>query len=463
MRHTVLLLGAAAVAAATLAFESDAAACGGCFHTPGESPTLVTDHRMILSVSQDQTTLYDQIKYTGAPASFAWVLPVSGEIEVGLSADVVFGTLDTLSATFVVQPPLNCPSRPESCDEGNFGDVSASAGRAADGGVAGVQVTKQEVVGPYQTVQLHSTDPAALETWLSQNGFALPADMKPVVDEYVKEHFDFLALKLLPQKGVQDMRPVRVTTKGASAVLPLRMVAAGAGATVGITLWVIGEGRYEPTNFPWFHIADADIAWDWNLSRSNYTDLRAQKGAELAGRGWELESALAIQEQLVVSTVANGGQAFPSQLPGTSTGDYAPVLDGQGGVVKTEEQVRDEDLETLFHGIQNGEARVTRLRSDVARAALATDLTLNASSDQSVLSNQRIVTKELNQPLCPVYVNCKQAGTAPRDQAAAASSGNGDETFSCSTKHGRRNSEWLAAGLAFVAIAITRTIRRRRR
>jgi hypothetical protein len=32
------------------------------------------------------------------------------------------------------------------------------------------------------------------------------------------------------------------------------MVAAGTGATVGVTLWIVGEGRYEPTNFPSFYI-----------------------------------------------------------------------------------------------------------------------------------------------------------------------------------------------------------------
>ncbi len=461
MRHTLFFLGAATVAAATLAFESDASACGGCFQPPGETPTIVTDHRMILAVSQDQTTLYDQIKYQGSPASFAWVLPVSGEIQVGLSADVVFGTLDTLSATTILQPALNCPSRPSSCDDDDR--LSANAGSAYDSPEAqdaGVAVTKQEVVGPYLTVQLHATDPTALQTWLADNGFSIPADVKPVVDQYVAEHFDFLALKLLPEKGVQDMRPVRVTTKGASAVLPLRMVAAGTGATVGITLWVTGEGRYEPSNFPWFRIADDELAWDWTQGKSNYTELRSQKAAALNGRGWEVESALAVQEGQIVNTVANGGRGFPG---GPQSGsDYAPVLDSNGGVLKTSEQVREEDLETLFHGIPNGEIRLTRLRADVSKQALAMDLTLNASADQSTLPNTRTVTKELNQPLCPVYVNCKQTGTAPRDQAAAASSGSSPETFSCSTQSGRRNTGWLAASLAFVALAITRTIRRRR-
>jgi hypothetical protein len=32
-----------------------------------EAESVITDERMIFSISQDQTTLYDQIEYSGAP------------------------------------------------------------------------------------------------------------------------------------------------------------------------------------------------------------------------------------------------------------------------------------------------------------------------------------------------------------------------------------------------------------
>ena len=59
-------------------------------------------------------------------------------------------------------------------------------------------------------------------------------------------------MKLLPNMGVQAMRPVRVTSAGASLSLPLRMAAVGTGAIVGITIWVVSDGRYEPQNYPFF-------------------------------------------------------------------------------------------------------------------------------------------------------------------------------------------------------------------
>ena len=54
-------LGMLAALAAMAVAEPEAHACGGCFPPQGEQQSVVTDHRMILSVSQAQTTLYDQI------------------------------------------------------------------------------------------------------------------------------------------------------------------------------------------------------------------------------------------------------------------------------------------------------------------------------------------------------------------------------------------------------------------
>ena len=114
MKHAQLLAGLAATTALLLlAWERDAAACGGCFHPPTQVVgSNITDERMLLSVSPTHTTLYDQIRYSGNPSSFAWVLPIHGTVEVGLSADVLFDSMDVLTATQIVAPPSQCPPPP---------------------------------------------------------------------------------------------------------------------------------------------------------------------------------------------------------------------------------------------------------------------------------------------------------------------------------------------------------------
>jgi hypothetical protein len=500
LRSSLLLASSVAAFGLALTAERDAAACGGCFHPPTQTASDITDERMLLSVSPTQTTLYDQLQYTGSPTSFAWVLPTHGTVTIGLSANVLFDSVDLLTTTQIVSPQVSCPGPPADC-LANGGSGGAAGGGLAAGADASapaappVVVTAQENVGPYATVQLHSTDPGALNTWLTQNGFSVPASVTPVIDEYVTEGFDFLAMKLLPNQGVQAMRPVRVTMPGASLSLPLRMAAVGTGASVGVTIWVVSEGRYEPQNFPFFHIEDSALIWDFKTSSSNYTTLRAQNEAALGGKGWEIESSLDLNEQLIQSVILSGGQYYgtgyvPAPIDASqnylSIGDADGGADDGGAASQSAEQVRADDVAALFAGMQGPTVRVTRMRSDISHAAMTTDFVLQASSDQLELSNVRQVTESINLQ-CPVYSNCSVVGTstpgqgggsgdptAPSGSSGSSGSGSGGDGSNGSAGGGgcetsARTTEGSALGfgsfglLGLVAVArLSRTRRRRR-
>jgi Uncharacterized protein conserved in bacteria (DUF2330) len=429
VNRSKLALGvAAAVSAVTFAGQRPASACGGCFHPPTQVVSDITDERMLLAVSATQSTLYDQIEYSGSPTSFAWVLPIHGTVTVGLSADVLFGSIDTLTATQINPPPRSCPS--PTC---NYPQGPAVAGFAssADAGGGYVQVLAQANVGPYATVQLHSNDSSALDAWLTQNGFNIPAAVQPILDQYVKEGFDFLAMKLLPNQGVQAMRPVRVTMPGASLSLPLRMASVGTGAITGITIWVVADGRYEPQNFPFFHIEDSQLVWDWNSNISNYTTLRVQNEANLKNAGWEIESSIALNQQVIKNVILSGGQYYGNGLfssaPVDATQDYLPVGGQDAGASadggsETADQVRDDDINTLFAGLTGSTVRVTRIRSDIAQTAMTSDFILQAATDQSELSNVRNITQSVNLT-CPIYDGCNVVGTGTLAQAQASVDG----------------------------------------
>ncbi len=428
MNRTTLFLGVLSTSALALGVERDAAACGGCFHPPTQTVSDITDERMLLSVSPQQTTLYDQLRYTGSPSNFAWVLPIHGTVDVGLSADVLFDSVDVLTETQIVPPEPNCPS--PNCFFGGPQAASASSGTATAGGASppAVTVTKQENVGPYATVQLHSTDSSALDTWLTQNGYNIPADVVPVIAEYVTEGFDFLAMKLLPNQGVQAMRPVRVTTAGASLSLPLRMAAVGTGNSVGISIWVVADGRYEPQNFPFFHIENSALVWDFAMNQSNYTTLRVQNEANLKGKGWEIESSVSVNQQTITNVILSGGQYYGGGggfgapiAPADPSLDYLPVgsSDGGTGGGQTAEEVRTADINALFAGMAGPNVRVTRIRSDILHSAMTADFVIQASADQSELSNVRNVTQSVNLT-CPIYNGCSVVGTGTPAQAAAS-------------------------------------------
>src|SRR5262249_22359586 len=160
--------------------------CGGCFVTPNDN-TEVIGHGMILSVSQQQTTLWDQISYSGDPASFAWVLPIKSQATVGLSADVMFAALDKVTEVTIVPPSY--PYCQNSCGSMDSTSFSASGPTGTSTGSGSVTIMTQETVGPYETVQLSSTDPQALTTWLTMKGYNIPTDIAPVIAAYVTEGF----------------------------------------------------------------------------------------------------------------------------------------------------------------------------------------------------------------------------------------------------------------------------------
>jgi hypothetical protein len=473
-RTTKILSAFAGLAAAMgVAGERDALACGGCLTPPppqGEVESVITDEKMIFSISKDQTTLYDEIEYSGAPSSFAWVLPIKGTVTVGLSADILFSTMEQLTATQVIEPPTDCPPPPSCGYDLEAPGASGTGAAAADGGTKSqVTVTSQKQVGPYETVQLQSNDGSALTNWLHSHGYNVPASDAPVIAAYVAQHFNFLALKLVPGKGVQAMQPVRVTSRGASISLPLHMVAVGTGATTGITIWVVADGRWEPQNFPTFMITDAELTWDWTTGSSNYETLRLSKEAAFGGRGWQIESSLEQAQYTFTQYVLNSIQT------GTSgPGGYTPVSDGgsgeagdvdggSGGVdagdIPGETEAATQDMAILFAGISGQNARITRMRSDVAHSALSDDMFLKASSDQSELTNLHYPKGQIGQPLCPVYDDsCNQTGLVPRDQAVADANGG------CNTTRSKRDSRATAALLlAFVGFGAIRFGRRRRK
>lgn len=465
MKRTALVLSLSLALAATLVAENEASACGGCVVPPNQTASDITDERMLLAVSQTQSTLYDQIRYQGSPESFAWVLPIQGTVDVGLSADILFGSVDRLTATTINPPQVACPPLPAECSFGNA-DRAASAG-SSSGGSGEVTVLKQENVGPYATVQLKSTNPNALTQWLTDNGFQIKPDEKPIIEQYVAEGFDFLALKLRPNKDVKSMRPVRVSMQGSMLSLPLRMAAVGTGAKVGITIWVVGEGRYEPQNFPIFRIEDKDLSWDFAKGASNYTDLRAQNEATFAGRGWELQSSISLTRDSIRNTIQSGGVVggFPGATASAGA-DYLPIEPDGNSLGKTAEQVREEDIADLFEGMHGPNVRVTRMRSDVAKTAMNIDFLLQASTDQSEISNVHNLTKYTNLQ-CPVYQGCNIAGYASTPEEAAArtkAASDGNEQFSCQTSTRRTGRDFgLAAviGAAGIALALTRVRRRK--
>jgi MYXO-CTERM domain-containing protein len=436
-----------AITLATTVAARDAHACGGCFHvSQSRSPTQVTSHRMALSISTEQTTLWDQIQYVGEPEEFAWVLPIRGQVTIGLSSDLLFSQLDALTAVRIQSPSVSCPGSGGSGDPCGFGTTSTKASggggskQQAEGGP--VEVIAQEVVGPFETVQLSSDDPLALRAWLDSHGYEIPTDIEPVIGAYVREDFDFLALRLLPGASVDSMRPIRITTPGASPSLPLRMVAAGTGASTAISLFIVAEGSYVPSNLPWGTISEADLIWDFDAKRSNYSELRKAYFESYPTGAWLNEAAFEI-----------GAWQFEDVL---TTAAISPASSGYGGAAGAGAEAEAEaDLGALFAGLDPASIVLTRLNAELTREGLATDLSLEAST--MTVPTAFFVSEYSGNP-------CVSAGFACGDPDDGIIDGDDDgDSSTAGCNCGSTAPVGAPAAAILLGLAVAARLRRRRR
>ncbi len=409
-----LLLGGL-MAASSLLAAGDAKACGGCF-APAEPPTVVSGHRMVMSVSPTQSVLWDQIQYAGNPAEFAWVLPVKPGARVEASNAAFFEILEAETATRIIPPPLNCGNSGSgsgcAASLQSAGEDSAGNGYEEDNPL--VDVVHQGTVGPYETVTLSTEVPGALNAWLEDHGYNVDDAAQPIIDQYVADGFDFIALRLQPGKGVSQMTPVRVVMEGGSMTLPLRMVGIGTGETTPIVLYVIGEGRYTSQNFDEAKIATGLLSWNFRTQESNYTLVRAKALAEHDGRAFlttfaqsgmfgnsyydqNTGESVSLPQLYADQALKNGelDSACTIGALGASGRVKNPCPPGEpwdsaacGSVESGEVDARTlgcegaSDIAVALEGLFVNNVWVTRLEAELPRAALVDDLTLQANSAQ---------------------------------------------------------------------------------
>lgn len=429
-------LAAALAGAAVLTSPTDASACGGSFSPPPPDPqnpqTIeIVAQRMVLSISQTQTVLWSQIEYEGPPEEFAWVLPVGPGSTIELASPSWFEALEAATSTHVVPPGVCGPAYVEEPSSGGGCSPGCGAMSANDRGFQGedgedkgpVTVVSRGSLGPYDTVTLASSKGEAVKDWLTMNGYNVPADVAPILDEYTAKGMDFIALRLKPESSTGAMQPVRVVTKGASPTIPFRMMVAGAQDTVPIALYVIGDGRYAPQSYPEVTLDPANVVWDFFGEDSSYPSARleALKASE-GGRGFlttyarggglhetvvdhrgdavELRTGNAAEGQIATSLaelyfkMADGSVVFAGpkcadKMQTLIANELATVEDcasgacSAGAIPRTDLECEGAtDLAAALVGMRPGDAWVTRLEANIPRAGLTTDLTLKAAAAQ---------------------------------------------------------------------------------
>lgn len=389
-------------------------ACGGCF-TPPRAPSSVLGHRMVLSVSPTQTTLWDQFNYSGNPSEFAWILPIQNgpAVRVALADDRFPAALQQMTPIGLAlpPPPPRCPYCPPQCHFSPPADVPFAAFDAANAQDApSVIVHRQDIVGPYAIAVVGSANADDLRNWLTNNGYSVPASINPVIDAYVAQHSDFVALKLRAGASVNQMAPIRVTTPGYAPTLPLRMVAAGVTDVVGLDLYVIAASRFEAMNFPNAHLSNDDFTFDYATQTwppNTFSDLQnAMRSARQGngGRTWLTEVVNSQELNFFRSVVRSNAAVFAPQPPVCGAPDAGMEIDAAINGSCREPSYQD-DIDVALEG-QRGNVWLTHLSAQLPAAMLDRDLQLAASASNVEVSGQLEYGRQLHYPPAPVCEPC---------------------------------------------------------
>ena len=193
-------------------------------NTTGNSTGNYTEH-LILSVS-----------FEGDAEDFAWVIPVPNKPEIAVTDPELFWELSYFTRTEI-----------------------HSGGCEGEGAPGDVDVIEEQVVGPYATAILSSTNATALADWLNANGYIFPEDGEEIISEYIEKEWYFVATKInAVEEGTSealaegDIEPIVLSFASNQTVYPLRIssLSATTATPPEVLLYVLADHVMVPEQYP---------------------------------------------------------------------------------------------------------------------------------------------------------------------------------------------------------------------
>jgi hypothetical protein len=240
-----------------------AAFCG--FYVSGSGGPLVNDATQVVLMRQGlRTVLSMQNDYQGPPEGFALVIPVPIVLQkenVRTLPRSVFEHVDRLAAPRLVeyweQDP--CPPEGVSSDDKEGGTGARAKGEEGSMGHGGrtplVTVEAEFSVDEYDIVILSALDAVALDTWLRDGGYRIPAGADRFLRPYVQAGSKFFVARVDPRKvaftwGRATLAPLRFFYDTESFALPVRLGLMNAEGPQDLVVHILAPSqRYEVANY----------------------------------------------------------------------------------------------------------------------------------------------------------------------------------------------------------------------
>lgn len=291
-----------------------ARACGGLFCSAA-APVNQAAERIVFAqnTAAHRITAVIEILYEGPAESFAWILPVPGTPEVGVSTNAILNRLQqATNPNFRLRRSWangGCNGGfPSSASAGAAGSGSSGPGVEEGGSVS---VLASGTAGPYDYEVIDVADDVVGDPareaidWLVANGYDTGATGPDVLRPYLEAQLNLVAIKLTKRASVGSIRPIKISYDGDLPMIPIRPTAVAANDDMGVLVWVLGPARAVPFNYKSLELNHALL--DWFNPQSTYNALVTAAANETGdGQGFVTEDAR--------PTLDASGNAFSEQL-----------------------------------------------------------------------------------------------------------------------------------------------------
>jgi MYXO-CTERM domain-containing protein len=277
------------VALSALPSTHPAAACPTI--ATGTTSPLSFDTAQVVVVRQGgRTTFSVSINPNGDPQSFALLLPIPAIPtidEIKTLDPLIFKSLDGFTAPRHV----------------NDAGCASSGGTDGDGGEGGseegdVDVVGDYLVGEYHIVILSATEASELQDWLDTNGYHVPEEATPYLQEYIDQGLYFFAAQVAEAAAVADgtpLSPLSVSYDAETFTIPIRLATVNSPGEQDLIVYALTDrasGEVGIANYPKFEVEDRCI---WGAAeddfRAFYEEQFTAAWTGVADAGWTPEFA----------------------------------------------------------------------------------------------------------------------------------------------------------------------------
>jgi Na+-translocating ferredoxin:NAD+ oxidoreductase RnfD subunit len=261
MRTSMRKAGAVVILITMISHDA-AAFCG--FYVSKADGTLKNKTSQVIIVHDgDRSTITMYNDFKGDLKDFAMVVPVPvvlKERDIKVVDQKIFATLNDYSQPRLVEYYDENPCAGKMYElQGKAAGVAINDVVVAGYGKSrkkdlGVRIEAKYLVGEYDILILSAKESQGLKTWLTENGYKIPAGAEEVLEPYIRSNLKFFVVKVNGEEKKKlpgnFLRPIQISFSSPRFMLPIRLGMANAEGDQDMIVYAFSKkGRVECANY----------------------------------------------------------------------------------------------------------------------------------------------------------------------------------------------------------------------